>query len=146
MISISKATKADLAAVLHLSQLYGFKMPIDETLFNPTDIALQARDESGALVGFVWMGLMAKGTLGYVDKVMVDPAYSGKKVVLPALYKELFTIALRRKVKQAFGIIRHDQFHDKAAKAALNMAWGADAVPYTYVLAQAAHMARELGV
>lgn len=143
MISISRATKSDLSAIRHLSAIYGEKMSIDECLFNSRDIALQARLDNGYLAGFVWAGLMANGKIAYVDKVMVHPEMSDMGV-LPALYKELFAAALRRGVKQAFGFIRHDLYHDKSAKAALHMAWGADSLPYTMVRADLAHMKEEL--
>lgn len=143
MISVSRATKQDLGAIRHLSAKYGHKLLIEECLFNSRDIAIQARSEEGVLVGFVWGGLMGSNQICYVDKVMVDPEFRGMGV-LPGLYKELFRVALRRGVKKAFGVIRQDQFHDKSAKGAMHMAWGADSFPYTYVQADLAHMVKEL--
>ncbi len=143
MIKVSRATKSDIGAIRHLSAKYGHKLLIEECLFNNKDIALQARDEEGMLLGFVWGGLMANNQICYVDKVMVDPEHSNKGV-LPALYKELFKIALKKNVRKAFGMIRHDQYHDRSAKAALHMAWGADSLPYTLVLSDLEHMKKEL--
>lgn len=143
MISISRATKADIGALRHLSAIYNHKLSIEEYMFNNRDIAIQARAETGELIGFVWGGLMGNNSLCYVDKVMVHPQYSDQGV-LPRLYKELFKIALKRGVKQAFGIIRHDEYHDRSAKAALNMAWGGDALSYTYVYASLEFMKKEL--
>lgn len=143
MISVSRATKQDLGAIRHLSAKYGNKLLIEECLFNNRDIAIQARSSDGALIGFVWGGLMASNQICYVDKVMVDPSASGLGV-LAAMYKELFKIALRRGVKKAFGVIRQDQYHDKSAKGAMHMAWGADSLPYTLVNADLSHMLKEL--
>lgn len=143
MVKVSRATKEDIEAIRHLSAIYGHKLLIEECLFNHRDIALQARLETGELAGFVWAGLMASNQIAYVDKVMVHPEHSSVGV-LPSLYKELFRIALKRGVRQAFGVIKRDQYHDKSAKAALHMAWGADSLPYTYVMADLSHMMREL--
>lgn len=143
MIRVSKANKEDLNAIRHLSAIYGHKMVIEDYLINKRDIALQARHEDGSLVGFVWCGLMGSNKIGYVDKVMVHPEYSDQGV-LAALYTELFKVGLKLGVRQAFGIIRHDQYHDKSAKGALHMAWGADPLPYTHVMADLNHMKAEL--
>jgi N-acetylglutamate synthase-like GNAT family acetyltransferase len=146
MITISKAKKEDLTAIRHLASKYNFKCLIPDYIINKKDLALQARDDTGALVGFVWVGLMCGGKLGYVDKVMVDPEYSGKREVLPSLYKELFKLAKSVGIVDVYGIIRHDQYHDRSAKAALTMAWGADSAPYTYVFSNIKKMSNDLGV
>lgn len=143
MISVSKATREDLPAIHHLSAIYGHKLQVEDYHLNGNDIALQARADSGELAGFVWAGLMAKNKVAYIDKVMVNPEYSSQGV-LPMLYKELFKIGINRGVKQVFGIIRQDRYHDKAAKAALHMAFGGDALSYTYVYADMSHMISEL--
>lgn len=143
MITVSKARREDLPSIRHLSAIYGHKLLVEDYHLNNNDIALQARADNGDIAGFVWAGLMAKNKVAYVDKAMVHPDYS-MHGVLPKLYLELMHIGIRRGVKQVFGIIRQDQYHDKAAKAALHMAFGGDELPYTYVYADVRHMISEL--
>jgi len=143
MISVSRASREDLPAIRHLSAIYGHKLTVEDYHLNGNDIALQARADNGEMAGFVWAGLMARNKIAYIDKVMVNPEYTSKGV-LPLLYKELFRLGIARGVKTVFGIIRQDKYHDKAAKAALHMAFGGDSLPYTYVYADMAHMISEL--
>jgi N-acetylglutamate synthase-like GNAT family acetyltransferase len=144
VIRISKATREDLPAIRHLSSKYGHKLVVEDHHLNNRDLALQARNEEGKLVGFVWAGLMANSKIAYVDKVMVDPEYSGKRLVLPSLYKKLLELAIKRGVRDMFGFIRQDQYHDRSAIAALHMAVGGEEIPYTHVFAQLKHMELEL--
>lgn len=141
---ISRCTKADLPAIQYLMGQYA-KTTITPEHLNKKDIALQARLESGELIGFVWCGLMANNTIGYVDLVTVDPTHTGRGVI-HALYHELLVIAYNKGVRKAFGIIRHDQYHLKSAKAALRMAWGGDTSSYSHVYADLNFMKKELGV
>lgn len=145
MLLISRARKQDLPAIHELMRLYGSKMQVGSEHLNNRDIALQARNANGELVGFVWAGLMAQNTLAYIDKVAIRPDYA-KQGVSQLLYHELFKLGARRGVKEVFGIIRQDQYHDKAAVNALKMAFGADSLPYTYVRAQMAHVQAELNI
>lgn len=140
---ISTATKQDIPAIQYLLASYGSKLSLDPALINNKDIALQARDESGKLIGFLWVGLMAKNTLGYMDKFCVDKDYS-KKGVGKALALALKDRLVKRRVKTVFGIIRQDQYHDKSAMNALRMAVGGDQISYTYVIADVAHAIQEL--
>ena len=140
---ISRATKEDLPAVRALMNQYGNKMLVEEYHLNRRDIALQARDNDGKLAAFVWGGLMANNQVMYIDKVACDPQYIGKGLI-NQLYKELFKLALKRGVREGFGIIRQDQYHDKACVNALKMAFGADRHSYTHVSGSASHILKEL--
>lgn len=142
---ISRCHKSDLPAIQYLMELYGNKCIVEANHINKKDIALQARLESGELIGFIWCGLMANNTIAYVDKVTVDPAHTGNGVI-HNLYKELFKIAYSKGVKQVFGIIRHDAYHLKSAKAALRMGLGGDTISYTHVFADLNKMKSELGL
>lgn len=142
---ISKCDKSDLPAIWHLMRKYGDKMVVTEHHINKRDIALQARLESGELIGFVWCGLLAKGTVAYMDKVAVDPDHTGKGVI-NALYTELFKIAYKKGVKEVIGFVRHDNYHLKSCKAALKMALGGDKESYTHVFADLNFMKHELGL
>jgi predicted GNAT superfamily acetyltransferase len=122
---------------------YGNKLTLTESHLNKKDLALQARTDSGELVAFMWAGFMANGTVVYIDKVVCRPDYSGSGVVR-ALYAEALRIGVSRGVREAFGIIRQDQYHDKAAANALKTAFGSDGYNYTYVVADIQHCVREL--
>lgn len=124
---------------------YGNKMVVTADHINKRDYAYQARLDSGELIGFVWCSLMANNTVAYFDKVAVDPDHAGKGVI-NALFKELFPILYRKGVKEVNGIIRHDDYHLKAAKAVLRMGLGGDTVSYTYVYANMDFMKSELGL
>lgn len=142
---ISRCHKSDLPAIQYLMHLYGNKCVVGPEHINKKDIALQARLESGELIGFIWVGLMANNTIGYFDKVAVDPAHSGKGVI-NALYRESFKVLYHKGVKQVFGIIRHDAYHLKSCKAALRMGLGGDPVSYTHVFANMNFIKSELGL
>lgn len=143
MIFISKCTQQDLPAVQELLRYYGNKCLVNESHINRRDISLQARLEDGKLVGFVFCGLMANKTQAYIDKATIHPDHH-KQGILNLLYKELFKICYKLGVKEAFGIIRHDDYHNASCINALKMGFGADALSYTYVMAQLEHMKSEL--
>lgn len=142
---ISKCHKSDLPAIRYLMLQYGNKMIVEETHLNKKDIALQARLESGELIGFLWCGLMANNTIAYMDKVAVDPAHTGNGVI-NALYIELFRIAYKKGVRTVIGFVRQDEYHLKSCKAALKMGLGGDAISYTHVYADLNFMKSELGI
>jgi N-acetylglutamate synthase-like GNAT family acetyltransferase len=128
---IKRATKADLPAIKYLMDKYG-KMDIDASLLNNRDIALQARLESGELVGFTWVGLMANNTKGYVDKAVVDPNHAHKGIA-KELFKEVLKQCHSRGVKQVIGMVRQDEFHDKCLMGSLRTGSKIGDKPYTLV-------------
>lgn len=139
-----KATKGDLPAIRYLLNQYG-KMIIGPEHLGHRDISICARNSEGAVIGFLYIGVMAQNTVGYIDKFCVDPAAKGKGVG-NLLAKAAFTACQKRGVKEVFGVIRQDEHHDKSAMNALKMAFGAHPESYTYVCADLAHMASELKV
>ena len=118
-------------------------MTITESHLNKKDVALQARNNNGELVAFMWAGIMANGTMAYIDKVVCHPDYAGTGIVR-ALYAEALRIGKQRGVKEAFGIIRQDEHYIKAAANALKTAFGSDGYNYTYVVADINHVIKEL--
>lgn len=145
MIYITRAIKSDLPAIQDLMLKYGNKCIVESYHLNKKDIALQARLETGELVGFVYCGLLAEGKVAYMDKVTIDPMHH-KKGILISLYSELFKRAYRRGVKEVTGFIRHDEYHNASCVQALKMGLGADALSYTYVRAQLEFMKKETGI
>jgi N-acetylglutamate synthase-like GNAT family acetyltransferase len=143
MIRIRVAKRFDLPAIRELMQTHG-KNSVEEYHINNRDISLVA-EMDGKLVGFVWCGLMAQNKFAYVDKVSVHPDYQ-KKGVTNKLYWALGKRMVRAGVKQAFGIIRHDEWHTAAAVNALKMGFGSDGYNYTYVLADIGHAKAEIGL
>lgn len=145
MILISRCKLVDLGSIKDLLSMYGKKVEITSNHINKRDIALQARLETGELVGFVWGGMLANKTIGYLDKVVIHPDHHHKGI-LNLLYKELFKQAYQAGVREMFGIIRQDEYHDASAVQALRMAVGADAVSYTYTVANLDKMKSTLGL
>lgn len=141
MIYITRASKSDLPAIQDLMNKYG-KCIVESYHLNKKDIALQARLETGELVGFIWAGMLAENRVVYMDKVAIDPNHH-KQNILIALYKELFKIAYNKGVKEVTGFIKHDEYHIAGCKQALKMGLGADATSYTYVRAQLEFMKNE---
>jgi N-acetylglutamate synthase-like GNAT family acetyltransferase len=141
MIEIRRARQSDLPGVQYLTLKAG-KMTVTEDHINHRDISLVAYDEE-RLVGFLWMGLMCRGKYGYIDKFLVDKDYS-KKGVGNMLAIAMMREGLKRGVRDVFGIIKQDKFHEASGFNALKMAFGADSVPYTFVTANAANMVNEL--
>jgi N-acetylglutamate synthase-like GNAT family acetyltransferase len=138
---VRRAKRSDLPQISALQAQYG-KMSVGPELINHRDIAIVAED-MGRIVGFVYCGLMAQNTLGYVDKIVVDRDCAHKRVC-QSIYKELGRLLVRMNVKTVFGIVKHDEFHDRAIMNALRMAMKGDAVPYTYIFTDVAHAAAEL--
>ena len=141
---LHRAEKQDLPAIQELLATYGSGMTISPEHLTKRDIALCARDASGALVGFVFFGLMAAGTIAYTDKFCVAKTHA-KQGVGKALLQEAFRLGRKRGVKQVIGFIKRDEYHDRSAINALRMAVGGSLVPYTMVEAQLSHMQSELG-
>lgn len=141
MIQVRRAKRTDIPKLTELMKLYG-KMSVDKSLINHRDIALVAvaGDE---IVGFAYCGLMAENTRGYVDKVVADPAWGGKGVVA-ALYAEMGRLLVKLGVRSIFGLIKRDEFHDRAVVNALKFAMQGDATPYTYVYTDVAFAKAEL--
>lgn len=131
---IKSAKLEDLPAIQYLMQIYG-KMVVGPEHLNKRDIAVQARNDSGELIGFIWCGLMAKNTLAYVDSFVVHPTLAGKGVGT-ALLLELQKRLSRAGVVKVFGAIKQDEFHDKSAMNCLKMGMGADNTPHTIVFVE----------
>lgn len=137
------AKPLDYPGIQRLLARYGSKMSITPAHINHRDIGVVAYDENGHLVGFMWAGLMAKNTVAYLDKVVIAPEYAGKGMH-NQLAKFLLRELVKRGVRQAFGVIAHDEHHDKAAMGALKMAMFSDGRTYTYVVGDVQNTIHEL--
>lgn len=130
MIHCKRVRKEDLVAVRALAQ-QSAKFSIDDSLINNRDIAIQARDEdTGALAGFLWCGLMSGNELGYVDKFMVSKDFHNKQVG-ELMFKALLNECKKRKVKTFIGHILRDSNHDRVCKSVLKIGAGGHELPYT---------------
>lgn len=141
-MQIKKATKDDFPAIHHLLGKYG-KFTVSKKHLNHRDISVVAYTDEGECVGFVWVGLMAGNSVAYVDKLCVSPEYARQKVGLK-LAALAIKLSVERGVREVFGIIKQDKYHDRSAMNALRSAIGADQEPYTYVRADLQHMVSEL--
>lgn len=126
-----------------LQKAYGLRS-IEPLSINHRDISLVALDVQGRVVGFIWMGLMAGNTRGYIDHFVVLPDYA-KQGVGFQLGKALYDRAFKRGVREVFGVIRHNEFHDKSAMNALKFGLVAHSEPYTYVCGEANYIKSQLG-
>ena len=143
MIYCKRARKEDLPAIRLLLQETG-KMLIDEKYLTPRDIAIQARDsDTGEVVGFLWCGVMAGNSLGYLDKFQVAQSRS-RQGIGNLMAKAMLAEVKRRGIRQVFGMIQQDEFHDKSAFNALKMAMASDGRDYTLVFADLPHVTAEL--
>lgn len=128
---VTRATKADLNAVQALLDMYPeAHMAVGPEHLTTRDIALQVRLADGTLVAFCWVGLMAASTLGYVDKVVIHPAYK-KQGLSTVIYSELVRLAHKRGVKTLIGAIKHGPYHDASGINAVKMGMGAVEGVYT---------------
>lgn len=139
---VKKAKRVDFGAVHHLVSRFN-KMSITPDHFNNRDIALIARNESGACIGFIWAGLMCNGTQIYVDKFAVDPACKGQGVGR-LLAQALLDEAVKRGIRVAIAAIKQDQYHDASAINALRLGMASDGATYTFVHASVDHSVAEL--
>ncbi len=94
-------------------------------------------------MGFLWLGMMAKNTMCYLDKFTVHPDYTGRGVGNQLAH---FAIQAAHKVgcRKTFGVIKQDKYHDKSAMNALKVAIGATEGSYTFVCADIDMMISEL--
>lgn len=129
MISVSKAKLGDLPGIRQLMLSHG-KFTVDAGHLHYKDLSLVASID-GKIIGFLWLGLMAKGTLAYIDKFCVDPEYAHHKIG-SLLAQEAFKHCLQRGVKECFGVICQDEHHEKSALNALRFALGS--IPHSYTL------------
>lgn len=131
MIRVIRATKKHVRGLEHLFLEIG-KFKFDANRINNRDLSLVAVD-NGLVVGFMWVGLMANNTVGYVDWYSVMPSYR-RKGVGKLLAAKTIPLCQKKKVQYVFGIIKHDEFHSASGGNALQLGGaGIDPVAYTLV-------------
>ena len=141
-MTVRLAHKQDYPAIVSLLNQYG-KFTLTQRHINHRDISIVSYSPTGECNGFLWVGLMAGNTVGYIDKFCIGREYAGER-----LGKRMALIGiqecLKRGVREVMGIIRQDEYHDKCAMSALKAAIGADELPYTFVRADLNYMVSEL--
>jgi len=113
-------------------------------LVNGKDIAIVACDKE-TVVGFIWCGVLASGTLGLVDFFFVSDKWRNKKVG-QKLTKQLAKVCKLKKIKEVRAHIRHDAFHDASAMNCLKAGLKADKVLSTGIYGSVEDCAKVLGV
>lgn len=141
---IRRAKKEDLPQIDALMNLYGL-MTISPEHINKRDVSLVAETQDKLIIGFLWMGVMAKNTLGYIDKVTVHRDYN-KQGISQKLFKALTPWVKRLGIQQILGFIRQDEFHNQSVVNALKMAVTSDGYPYTHVLVSVPNTLAELNL
>lgn len=129
-----------LAEINNLLSKHGIHPVTASHLTEPNVIELK----DGKVIGFIWMGLMAEGTIGYIDKFVVHPDYRAQGVGYK-LAQSLLECAKELGVKEVFGYIKQDENHDASGMNALKMALASDKGSYTHVFGQIEFITKELG-
>lgn len=141
-MDVRLAHRQDFDAIVSLLNEYG-KFTITPRHINHRDISIIAYSPEGQCIGFLWAGLMAGNTVAYIDKFCVKKEFNGnrlgKRMAIRAMQE-----GVKRGVREVFGIIRQDDYHDKSAMNALKSAIGADTLPYTFVRADLNYMVSEM--
>lgn len=109
---------------------------------NGKDLAIAVFDED-KLIGFLWVGLMAKNTLGWIDYFVIHPDYRTQGVG-ELLAKRALELGKQKGVKRAIAAIGHHEFHSASAMNALKMAMIAEPIPYTFIKGNIDHMIKEI--
>lgn len=139
IVNLTQANLNDVNSLLVRTAMLGLT---PEHLDNALGLVAYDGDKP---IGCLWVGLMAKGTVGYIDKFYVDPDYT-KKGIGNQMAKEMLSRVKALGVSEVFGIIGHHQFHDQSGMNALKVAMGGDKVPYTLVTGNVNFMCSELGI
>lgn len=132
----------DLAQINRLLKQYWDRV-WDGSEINPRDVAVGAFSDHGACHGVIWVGLMQKNRLGYVDYYVTDPEFA-RKGVGQGLARTTFGILQKLGVERVFGVINTDEFHDRSAINALRIGMGAKARPHTLVFGELKTMGKEI--
>ena len=133
-MKVRKARKEDLEALNAIAEHYGWRH-IPSNFINKRDIALTAVSKKDGPVGFLWCGLMAQNSFGYLEWFLVHPTFR-KKGVGSALGKQFVKIAKKFNVKVVIGNVRHTEYHDSVIVNAYKIGMMADQIPHTLILGQ----------
>jgi N-acetylglutamate synthase-like GNAT family acetyltransferase len=130
---VRDAKETDIAGINALLELYGL-CELSREYINDRDVSLVYHDMvgTGTVGGFLWCGLMANCTYGYIDKYAVLPENQGKGAA-QELAKALRERLVAKGVKNVFGIIKQADWHHASAINGLKMGMSAHMKPYTYI-------------
>jgi len=109
-MKIRRARKSDLTQINELCQTCRWT-GITQPFINKRDLSLVVIDEN-QVVGFMWVGLMANGTVGYQDWYLVHPDHA-RKGVGTELAKRMTSIAKKKGVDVLFAHVEPTPSHDK---------------------------------
>jgi len=141
-MQIRLARKSDYPAVVELLKEHG-KFSVTRKHLNHRDISVIVYADTGECIGYLYCGLMAGNSVAYMDKFTIHSSVNGQhlghKMALFAVRE-----GLKRGVREIFGIIKQDAYHDKSAVNALKVGIGSDKEPYTYVRADLRLMVEDL--
>lgn len=117
-------------------------IPITKDFLTNKDLWVIAKRDN-QVVGFIWGGKMANGTMLYIDRFVVHPEYKNQGIA-KYLREVLYLLAKGAGIKEVHGVIRHSKYRDAATINSLKMAIGFDPAPYTFVHAQMAWIESEI--
>jgi N-acetylglutamate synthase-like GNAT family acetyltransferase len=130
---VRDAKETDIDGINSLLELYNIR-ELDREHINDRDVSLVYHDMggTGTVGGFLWCGLMANCTYGYIDKYALLPEHQGKGAG-QELAKALKERLLAKGCKNVFGIIKQADWHHASAINGLKMGMEAHVKPYTYI-------------
>lgn len=100
-MKIRRALKQDVTGLENLFELHGAEF--NEDFINKKDLSFVAVEKE-KVIGFIWVGLVANSSIGYIDFFFVDPEHVSKGVG-KALGHKMKEIAKKKSVKQLVGQI-----------------------------------------
>lgn len=108
MIKVIRATKKHYQEIVLLHEA-DKKVPPPASAINSRDLSFVAIAE-GRLVGFVWVGLMAEGTIGYFAYFLVSAQFRNLGIS-NLLVGKAIAVCSKIGVKEVIGVIDNDQWH-----------------------------------
>ncbi len=119
--------------------------PLKPEYLNHRDIGVVAVDDSGKVVGFTWLGLMAGNKMAFSDYSLVDPTHAKSGIAVG-----MFKFGIEKLKKVGCDLIvascRRDDHHDRLIASAQKIGMVFDSVPYTAMYGSVTECSKILGV
>ena len=128
-MKIRRARKSDLKQINNLCQLCSWT-GLSSDFINKRDLSLVVVDDK-KILGFMWVGIMANGTVGYQDWYLVHPELAGKGVGL-ALAQRMADVAKKKGVEILFAHVEPTPSAEKVLRNSEKI--GMKVMPKQYTL------------
>lgn len=142
LVSIKRARPSHLNGINTLLERNGLLPITIDKIYKDSVAIVACMGES--VVGFIWLGLMARQTMAYIDHFVVHEDFSGYGVG-HALATKAHKAIQSKKTDYIFGVIRlENPSYTKSSINALKMAFGSDGYTYTYIFSTLSKINKEL--